>query len=153
MDPTRPTGIDHSHVIQNQISTINIGGVDADVAANNGQDYTITINSTTVTYTVNIAAPQSDNEVVDILNGLRTQIINANLQVDPVVVGGNSLRITSRNRLPFNLSSTSPGINALTFACSKSNTISNKFSYNLWRSYCSWACSRYSIWIYYFNSE
>ena len=111
--PTRPTGIDHSHVIQNQISTINIGGVDADVAANNGQDYTITINSTTVTYTVNIAAPQNDNEVVDILNGLRTQIINANLLVDPVVVGGNSLRITSRNGLPFNLSSTSPGINAL----------------------------------------
>ena len=47
---------------------------------------------------------------------LRTLIINANLQVDPVVVGGNSLRITSRNGLPFNLSSTSPGINALVFA-------------------------------------
>ena len=113
--PSRPTGINHSHVIQNQISTIAIGGVDADVAANDGQDYSITINSTTVTYTVNTAAPQNDNEVVDILNGLRTLIINANLQVDPVVIGGNSLRITSRNGLPFTLSSTSPGINALIF--------------------------------------
>ena len=38
--PSRPTGINHTHVIQNQISTIVLGGVDADVAANNGQDYT-----------------------------------------------------------------------------------------------------------------
>ena len=57
-------------MIQNQISTIVIGGVDADVAANDGQNYSITINSTTVTYTVNTAAPQNDNEVIDILNGL-----------------------------------------------------------------------------------
>ena len=46
----------------------------ANVAANNGRDYTITINSTTVTYTVNTGAPQNDNEIVDILNGLRTQL-------------------------------------------------------------------------------
>ena len=45
-------GINHTHLFRNQISTIDLGGVDGDVAANDGEDYTITINSTTVTYTV-----------------------------------------------------------------------------------------------------
>ena len=91
--PSRPSGINHTHVIQNQISTITLGGVDADVAVNNGQFYSITINSTTVSYTVNTGAPQNDNEISDILNGLRTLIINANLQVDPVIVGGITLEL------------------------------------------------------------
>ena len=113
--PSRPTGINHTHVIQNQISTIVLGGVDADVAANNGQDYTVTINSITVTYTINIAAPQNDNEITDILNGLRALIGGTGLLVDVVVVGGNSLRITSRNGTPFTISSTDPAINTAVF--------------------------------------
>ena len=48
--PSRPTGINHSHVIQNQISTIALGGVDANVAGNNGRPYTITINSYSYIY-------------------------------------------------------------------------------------------------------
>ena len=98
--PSRPTGINHTHVIQNQISTIALGGVNGNVAANNGEDYTITINSITVTYTINTGAPQNDNEIVDILNGLRSLIAGTGLLVDVVVVGGNSLRITSRNGTP-----------------------------------------------------
>ena len=93
--PGRPNGINHTHIFRNQISTINLGGADGNVAANNGQDFTITINSTTVTYTVNTAAPQNDNQVVDILNGLRTQIITANLPVNAVVIG-SSLRCLNK---------------------------------------------------------
>ena len=100
--PGRPTGINHTHIFRNQISTIDLGGADGNIAANNGQDFTVTINSTTVTYTVNTAAPQNDNEVVDILNGLRTEIITANLPVNVVVIG-NSLRITSVNGADFTL--------------------------------------------------
>ena len=100
--PSRPTGINHTHLFRNQISTIDLGGADGDVAANNGEDYTITINSTTVTYTVDTAAPQSDNEVGDILNGLRTEILAASLPVNATVVG-NSLRITSVNAAEFTL--------------------------------------------------
>ncbi|MDB4227388.1 hypothetical protein N9799_01110 [Flavobacteriaceae bacterium] len=114
--PSRPTGINHTHVIQNQISTIVLGGVDADVAANNGQDYTVTINSITVTYTINIAAPQNDNEITDILNGLRALIGGTGLLVDVLVVGGNSLRITSRNGISLTVSSSDPGINTAVFA-------------------------------------
>ena len=51
---------------------------------------------------MNTAAPQSDDEVVDILNGLRTEIIAASLPVNAVVVG-NSLRITSINAAEFTL--------------------------------------------------
>ena len=120
--PSRPSGINHTHVIQNQISTITLGGVDADVAGNNGQFYSITINSTTVSYTVNTGAPQNDNEISDILNGLRTLIINANLQVDPVIVGGNTLRITSRNGNSFTVTETDPGINDAIFAIAGPNT-------------------------------
>ena len=43
--------------VVNQISTITLGGVDADVAANNGRSYVITINAVNYTYTVNTAAP------------------------------------------------------------------------------------------------
>ena len=74
-------------------------------------DYTVTINSITVTYTINIAAPQNDNEITDILNGLRALIGGTGLLVDVVVVGGNSLRITSRNGTLFTISSTAPAIN------------------------------------------
>jgi len=114
--PSRPTGINHTHVIQNQISTIALGGVNGNVAANNGEDYTITINSITVTYTINTGAPQNDNEIVDILNGLRSLIAGTGLLVDAVVVGGNSLRITSRNGISLTVSSSDPGINAAVFA-------------------------------------
>ena len=114
-------------LFRNQISTINLGGADGNVAANNGQDFTITINSTTVTYTVNTAAPQNDNQVVDILNGLRTQIITANLPVNAVVVG-SSLRITSINGADFTLSA-GGGIAPLQFGASNTtqtatNTVS-----------------------------
>ena len=46
----------------------------ADVAANNTEDYTVTINGTPYTYTVNTGAPQNDNEISDIVNGLRDAI-------------------------------------------------------------------------------
>ena len=114
--PSRPAGVDHTHVIQNQISTITLGGINADVAANNGLDYTVTINGTTLTYTVNIGAPQNDNEISDILNGLRTLIINADLQVDPVVTGGDTLRITSRNGNSFTITETDPDVNDAVFS-------------------------------------
>ena len=110
--PSRPAGINHTHVIQNQISTIAIGGTNAIMAANNGRDYSITINSATVTYTVNTVT----TTILEIVNGLRTLITNADLQVDPVVFGGNSLRITSRNGSPYTISTSDPGINAVAFA-------------------------------------
>ena len=78
--PSRPAGINHTHVIQNQISTIAIGGTNAIMAANNGRDYSITINSATVTYTVNTVT----TTILEIVNGLRTLITNADLQVDPL---------------------------------------------------------------------
>ena len=112
MDSSRPAGINHTHVIQNQISTIAIGGTNAIMAANNGRDYSITINSATVTYTVNTVT----TTILEIVNGLRTLITNADLQVDPVVFGGNSLRITSRNGSPYTISTSDPGINAIAFA-------------------------------------
>ena len=43
------------------------------------EDYTVTINGTPYTYTVNTGAPQNDNEIVDILNGLRDTIIDSGL--------------------------------------------------------------------------
>ncbi|MGA0317018.1 MAG: PKD domain-containing protein [Flavobacteriaceae bacterium] len=101
--PNRPTGISHTHLFRNQISTIELGGNDANVAANNGESYTITINSTTVTYTVDTGAPQNDNSKADILNGLRTEILSANLPVSVNVVG-SSLNITSVNAKDFTLS-------------------------------------------------
>jgi hypothetical protein len=121
--PSRPSGVNHTHVIQNQISTITLGGINADVAANNGLDYTVTINGTTLTYTVNIGAPQNDNEILDILNGLRTLIINADLQVDPIIIGGDTLRITSRNGNSFTITETDPGINNAVFAVAGPSTV------------------------------
>ena len=52
--PSRPNNINSFFVTQNQISTITLGGVNADVAANNTEDYTVTINGTPYTYTVNV---------------------------------------------------------------------------------------------------
>ena len=115
--PSRPNNINSFFVTQNQISTITLGGVNADVAANNTEDYTVTINGTPYTYTVNTGAPQNDNEISDIVNGLRDAInLDAGtLQVDATVVGGNVLTLTSRNGGDFTVTDSDPGLNAAIF--------------------------------------
>ena len=89
--------------------------MNADVAANN-EDYTVTINGTPYTYTV-IGAPQFDNEISDIVNGLRDAInLDAGtLQLDATVVGGNVLTLTSRNGGDFTVTDSDPGLNAAIF--------------------------------------
>ena len=115
--PSRPNNINSFFVTQNQISTITLGGVNADVAANNTEDYIVTINGTPYTYTVNTGAPQNDNEISDIVNGLRDLInIDAGtLQIDATVVGGNVLTLTSRNGGDFTVTDSDPGLNAAIF--------------------------------------
>ena len=115
--PSRPNNINSFFVTQNQISTITLGGVNADVAANNNEDYTVTINGTPYTYTVNVGAPQFDNEISDIVNGLRDAInLDAGtLQLDATVVGGNVLTLTSRNGGDFTVTDSDPGLNAAIF--------------------------------------
>ena len=115
--PSRPNNINSFFVTQNQISTITLGGVNADVAANNTEDYIVTINGTPYTYTVNTGAPQNDNEISDIVNGLR-DLINVDagtLQIDATVVGGNVLTLTSRNGGDFTVTDSDPGLNAAIF--------------------------------------
>ena len=130
-NPSRPTGINHTHLFRNQVSTIILGGANANVPANNGQDYTITINSTTVTYTVDTGAPQNDDELVDILNGLRTEILAASIPVNAAVVG-NSLRITSINAAEFTLAGA--GGNApLQFGVSNTTQTATNTGFNFWK--------------------
>ena len=115
--PSRPLNINSFFVTQNQISTITLGGVNADVVANDTEDYTVTINGTPYTYTVNIGAPQNDNEISDIVNGLR-DLINVDagtLQLDATVVGGNVLTLTSRNGGDFTVLDSDPNLNAARF--------------------------------------
>ena len=115
--PSRPNNINSFFVTQNQISTITLGGVNADVAANNTEDYTVTINGTPYTYTINTGAPQNDNEISDIVNGLR-DLINVDagtLQMDATVVGGNVLTLTSRNGGDFTVTDSDPGLNDAIF--------------------------------------
>ena len=107
--PSRPNGINSFFVTQNQISTITLGGTDADILpALNGSNYTVSINSVDYTYTVDTNAPQSDDEISDIVNGLAILINNAGLQLDATVVGGNILTLTSRNGGDFTVTDTSP---------------------------------------------
>ena len=115
--PSRPLNINSFFTTQNQISTITLGGVNADVAANNTEDYSVIINGTTYTYTVNTGAPQNDNEISDIVNGLR-DLINLDagtLQLDATVVGGNVLTLTSRNGGDFTVIDSDPGLNDAIF--------------------------------------
>ena len=114
--PSRPPNIDARFSTQNQISTILLGGVDADIAANDGQNYTVTINSTTVTYTVDINPPQSDNQISDIVAGLAAAVNGAGLNVDAIVTGGNTLQITSRNGADFTITQGGPTLNAAQLA-------------------------------------
>ena len=65
---------------------------------------------------MNTAAPQNDNQLVDILNGLRLEILEADLPVNAVVIG-NSLRITSINASDFTLAGAGGIAGALVAHC------------------------------------